>query len=98
MKLLANIGSHTQRCCWLLLDDSDDVTGYISNELATLRKAVEDIKRDTDLVKTWKKNICDGLDRLELKVKPRKRTAVSATCPVEVISGKSLVADQHSFH
>ncbi|KAI5987195.1 hypothetical protein EDD15DRAFT_2372598 [Pisolithus albus] len=85
-KLLTNIESRTQRCYRLLLDNSDDATGRVSKELATLRNAVEDIKRATESVKSRKRTVCDALDMLEAELKSRTRTSVSPTCPIEVSS------------
>ena len=90
LKIFANIEVCIQRCFWLLLDSSDNTTNYISNEIDTLRRAIGDVKRNMESVKLRKKAVSDTLDKLELKLKPRKWMSVSPSSPIEVITGKLL--------
>lgn len=89
LELLANIDSRVQRCFRLLLDPSDDAIGTVSKELATLRQATENIRRNTDSVTLRKKGICSALDELELELKSRAPTEVPSQEPVEFITGES---------
>ena len=88
LRLLANIDASIHRCFRLLLDNSDDTTSNLSNELARLRKAVNDIVHNTDAITQRKKATSDALDRLELELKSRSPTDTSLQSPVRVSSGR----------
>ena len=90
LRLLANIDASIHHCFRLLLDNSDDITSNLSNEVARLRKAVNDITRNTDTITQCKKTASDALDRLELELKSRSPTDTSLQSPVRVSNGRFL--------
>lgn len=86
LTVLHNIELRIQRCFRLLLAvNSDDV----GRELPLLRKAVENVKQNADLVIAQKKAIMLEIDRLEAQFNSRKLPETDLRTAVEFNASKS---------
>jgi hypothetical protein len=86
LTILDNMEFRVQRCFQLLLaGNSDDV----ARELPLLRKAVENVNRNADLVITRKKAIILEIDRLEAQFHTHKPPEKTLRAAVEFDASKS---------
>ena len=70
LEILSNIEAQTQRCFHLLLDRSNEqALPVIRKELGVLHCAVEDVRCNTDVVKSHKDEIIATLERLEVELR-----------------------------
>lgn len=89
LQRLTNIQSRAQRCLRLLLDSSDCATELSIMDVATLRQATENIKRDTEAINSRKEAIHDLLTEIEQVIADRASSGNDSLTPLEVNTGMS---------
>ena len=87
LKILSNVESRIQQCCCLLLDSSNGTFTTISEDLAKLRKAVENVRHQSDLVLSKKRMITNSLDELEIELRSARQSDGDHHTPVEFVVG-----------
>lgn len=87
LKLLSNIEVRTRMCFHLFLAATEGSYDTIKHELASLRRATQDIRRNTDYVKSRKAEVLSGLDELECQLL-QLPNPTNPKGPVEFNSGK----------
>ena len=92
LKLLSNIETRAGRCLRLLLEPSNNSIVEITNELASLRRALETINQRTDFVDSRKKEVTALLDQLESEVKTKSSSFPSSNDsePVNIDTGRRI--------
>ena len=84
---MSNVESRIQQCRRLLLDSSNGTFTTISEDLAKLRKAVENVRHQSDLVLSKKRAITNSLDELEIKLRSARQSDGDHHTPVEFVVG-----------
>jgi hypothetical protein len=87
LKILSNVESCIQRCHRLLLDSSNGTFTTISENLAKLCKAAENVRRQSDLVISKKCVITSSLDELEIELRSARQSDSDHHTPVEFVVG-----------
>jgi hypothetical protein len=87
LKILSNVESHIQRCHRLLLDSSNGTFTTISEDLAKLHKADENVRCQSDLVISKKCAITSSLDELEIELRSVRQSDGDHHTPVEFVVG-----------
>ena len=89
LEILSNIEARTQRCFRLLLDGSNEqALPVVRKELGVLRRAAEDVRRNTDVVKSRKDEIIATLERLEVELRLHEPPEDSLKDPVFFETGE----------
>jgi hypothetical protein len=91
LEILDNIESRIQRCFRLLLHPGS--INDIGHELLLLRKALETVSKQADVVVTRKKAIVLRMDELSTQFKSHKPSDDSLKVAVEINTGKQRVRD-----
>jgi hypothetical protein len=111
LKLVSNIEVRTQWCFCLFLAATEGSYDVIKHELVSLRRAAQDIRHNTDCVKSRKEEVLNSLDQLESQLlqsldypddssqgpvlAPRKSILFCATRILNIHVSASLATPRH---
>ena len=92
LKLLSNIETCASWCLQLLLEPSNNSIVKITNELASLCRALETINRRMDFIDSCKKEVTALLDQLKSEVKTKSSSFPSSNDsePVNIDTGRHI--------